>query len=452
MTRSASERFLAAAVRLLLRIFFREIEIVGLASLPQDRPLLIASNHGNALVDPMLIYGFLPVPSRFLAKSTLWRHPVAKYMVRLGRAIPVYRKEDIGADRSANLRSFERCREVLVLGGVIALFPEGTSHDEPALLPLKTGAARIALETEELCGTLGLRIVPVGLNFEAREQFRSRVLIQIGEPIDPTAEVTLEGADNAEAVRALTTRIDEGLRKVTLNYESWREAEIVECAAEVFSRPETDAPTRSPLARQVPLRRAFVTGYRELKEKQPDLVSSVMEMTDRYDRLLRRLGLEDRHVAAGYPVPLVLQFALRSLWHLTVWRPLSLIGLTLNWLPFKVIGWTTRALRLTTDQGATYKLLMSIVLYPIFWGLVSFLVSWKLGAALGAVTFLAAPVGGYCALVYAEQWRALKQETRVFLALKTRRLLAQELRNRRRTVYERVSHLVDLHQTGRTSS
>jgi 1-acyl-sn-glycerol-3-phosphate acyltransferase len=436
----------------LLRIFFREIEIVGLASLPQDRPLLIVSNHGNALVDPMLIYGFLPVPSRFLAKSTLWKHPFAKHMVRLGRAIPVYRKEDVGVDRSGNISSFERCREVLELGGVIALFPEGTSHDEPALLPLKTGTARIALETEELCGPLGLRIVPVGLNFGARDQFRSRVLIQIGEPIDPTAEVAREGADNSETVRALTARIGASLRDVTLNYESWREAEIVECAAEVFSRPETDAPTRPSLARQVPLRRAFVTGYRELKRRQPDLVSSVVEMTDRYDRLLRRLGLQDRHVAAGYPVPLVLQFALRSLWHPTVWRPLSLIGLVLNWLPFKIIGWVTRALRLTTDQGATYKLLMSIVLYPIFWGMESLLLGWKLGAVLGAVTFLAAPVAGYCALVYAEQWRALREETRVFFALKTRRRLAQELRNRRRTVYERVRHLVDLYQTGRTPS
>ena len=70
----------------------------------------------------------------------------------------------------------------------MALFPEGHSHNEPRRLPLKTGAARIALETEARHGPLGLKIVPVGLTYDEKGKFRSRVLVRVGDPIDPAPE------------------------------------------------------------------------------------------------------------------------------------------------------------------------------------------------------------------------------------------------------------------------
>ena len=72
-----------------------------------------------------------------------------------------------------------RAREALSRGGVIALFPEGASHDEPKLLALKTGAARIALGVarEE-----GLQIVPAGLYYTWKTRFRSSALLTFGEP------------------------------------------------------------------------------------------------------------------------------------------------------------------------------------------------------------------------------------------------------------------------------
>ena len=48
----------------------------GLERLPRGRPLLLVANHVNALVDPLLVLGTLPVRARFLAKHSLWRAPV----------------------------------------------------------------------------------------------------------------------------------------------------------------------------------------------------------------------------------------------------------------------------------------------------------------------------------------------------------------------------------------
>jgi 1-acyl-sn-glycerol-3-phosphate acyltransferase len=230
----AADRFFRALVRLVLRVFFREVEVVGAGRIPADRPLVLVANHVNGLVDPLLLIGPLPVMPRFLAKSTLWKNPAVRPFLDLAGAIPVYRKQDEGVDASKNAETFTRSHDLLGRGGALALFPEGTSHSDPGLKPLKTGAARIVLEAERKYPGLGARIVPVGLLFDAKEAFRSRALVQVGEPIDPAPEIALDAADPMAAARALTARIDEELKEVTLNYETWEDARLIARAADDY--------------------------------------------------------------------------------------------------------------------------------------------------------------------------------------------------------------------------
>ena len=85
-------------------------------------------------------------------------------------------------------------------------FPEGISHDEPELQPLKTGAARIALGAMERHGPLPVRIVPVGLTFEEKGVFRSRALLVVGEAIDPSGEAATDEREAAAPSRTASRR------------------------------------------------------------------------------------------------------------------------------------------------------------------------------------------------------------------------------------------------------
>ena len=94
----------------------------------------------------------------------------------------------------------------------MAIFPEGTTHDSPRLVKVRTGAARIALGARA-SGVSGLSIVPVGITFEDKIALRSRVLIHAGPPLDLDGNVgRFVGAgsaateDNHEAVRRLTKK------------------------------------------------------------------------------------------------------------------------------------------------------------------------------------------------------------------------------------------------------
>jgi 1-acyl-sn-glycerol-3-phosphate acyltransferase len=443
------DRLVGGLVRLVLRVFFRRVEVVGLGRLAQDRPLLVVANHTNALIDPLLIVGVLPRVPRLLAKSTLWKKRLLRLALVLGGAVPVYRRQDPGVDPAKNAETFSRCHDELAAGGWIALFPEGISHNEPALTPLKTGTARIALSAEAERGPLGLRIVPVGLTFEAKERFRSRVLVEVGEAIDPTPELALYDEEPQAAVRSLTDRIAAGLERVTVGYGSWREAALIGRAADLFGRPELELPRERPLAEEVPLHRALVDGYQELRRRHPEAVAAAARAVGEYDRLLAASALTDEQAAARYPVPRVALFALRTAAWLSLVLPVAVLGMLLNWPPYRLAGWIGRRAASTPDQVATYKLFPSILLFPAYWAAAAVLAGAWTGWGWGVAAVLAAPPAGWVALRFDDRRGDLWREARAYLLLATRRRLAGELRRLRRRAHEAVSELVELHGGGR---
>jgi 1-acyl-sn-glycerol-3-phosphate acyltransferase len=336
-------------------IFYRQVEIAGTHHLPTAAPRIYVGNHGNSLIDPALALGWLPPGIRFLAKSTLWSHPAVGPLVRLVGAIPVYRRRDPGVDTSRNQEMFSSCYTLLAGGGDLALFPEGISHGKPHLMPLKTGAARIALGTLAQAPETPLTIVPFGLVFEERGRFRSRALIEIGEPIDPQPFAG-QGPDSREAVNNLTQEIERALAEVTVNYTSWEEAHLVRRAAHLY---QSRVPADSHLAAGATLQRGFAAAYGEIKHAHPEETAEVRQALREYEHLLEISGLRDRQVAGEYPIQMALRFVLGSLADLLILLPAGLIGLLINWLPYRIPGWVVARKSLEEDVEATYRVMIS---------------------------------------------------------------------------------------------
>jgi 1-acyl-sn-glycerol-3-phosphate acyltransferase len=447
------DRGLAALARRVLGIFYRAIEVEGIDRLPRDRPLVVVANHTNALIDGALLAGWLPEMPRFLAKSTLWDVPPLVPLLRLAAVTPVYRRHE--ADPARNAETFARCHDVLAAGGTVALFPEGASHVEPALLPLKTGAARIVLGAEAERGPLGLRVVPVGLVFDVRGRFRSRALIRVGEPIDPLAAAGEGWREQApDAVRALTEAIERGLAEVTPNFDSWEQARLVGRAAEVLAHGDPDLPLQETLGKGFDARRAALVGYRELERRHPERVRAVAAEVAAYEALLAAAGVRDRQVAARYPLPGVARWLARTLVALAGWLPLAVIGTVLNLVPYLAVTAVARAFGNPEDQRATFKVLPALALYPLTWALEAWAAArlaaaaggeqWALAAALA--TLAAGPLTGFAALAFHDRRRRLQAEAKAFLTLRTRRRLAAELRRRREAVRRGVGELAELYR------
>jgi len=167
-----------------LHWFYSDIRIAGLERVPLEGPILVAMNHQNALVDAMLALLVVPRGLRITAKATLGDSIAGTMLIKATGIIPLIRTSDgpAGSDPLRNRHSFEAIIDELRRGGAVLVFPEGRSHNDPTLAPLKTGLARVALRARE-SGVHGIRIVPIGATYEDKAEPDTAVLAQIGEPI-----------------------------------------------------------------------------------------------------------------------------------------------------------------------------------------------------------------------------------------------------------------------------
>jgi glycerol-3-phosphate O-acyltransferase / dihydroxyacetone phosphate acyltransferase len=168
-------RLIAWIGRFAAALLFRRVEVAGKERYPAGRPVLLVANHFNGFVDPVLITSAMGRTPRFVAKATLQGIPLAGWLLRRVGVVFVHRQVDAGG-ADGNESAFHECHRALVERDVVAIFPEGTTHDRPRMDPIKTGAARIALGARA-AGATRLAIVPVGLTFPDKVALRSSALV-----------------------------------------------------------------------------------------------------------------------------------------------------------------------------------------------------------------------------------------------------------------------------------
>jgi 1-acyl-sn-glycerol-3-phosphate acyltransferase len=197
-----------------LHWFYGDIRVVGRQKIPRDVPLLIAVNHPNALVDSLIIGWLMPRRVVMTAKATLLENPCIAVLFRMLGVVPLRRARDEAADRGAarrqpdptrNSGAFREMLHVLSHNGAVLIFPEGTSHSNKELAPLKSGLARVALQARDTAHITSLRIVPIGLLFENKSTPGSVVRVRVGDPIDVDSWPTT--SDYSTLTSALTARL-----------------------------------------------------------------------------------------------------------------------------------------------------------------------------------------------------------------------------------------------------
>jgi 1-acyl-sn-glycerol-3-phosphate acyltransferase len=184
-----------------LHWFYADIVILDRDRIPRDGPLLVAMNHQNALVDALLAMWAVPRDVRITAKATIGANPLGALLVRSLGIVSLRRSADEGAtvDRSRNEQAFASIEDALRHGEAVLMFPEGRSHSEPGIAPLKTGLARAAFRARA-SGVRGIRIVPIGAAFEDKAQPGTDAALVVGELIDVDAW-------SGEDPHALTTEL-----------------------------------------------------------------------------------------------------------------------------------------------------------------------------------------------------------------------------------------------------
>jgi 1-acyl-sn-glycerol-3-phosphate acyltransferase len=198
----------------LLPFYFKSIEVTGQEHLPKSGPIILAPTH-RARWDAFLV----PYAAGRYATGRDLRFMVSAneavgfqgWFMRNTGAFPV------DTDRPA-ISSLRHGMELLLRGEILVLFPEGNLFYGREIQPLKPGLARLALQTEASQPGLGLKVVPMALNYDPiQPRWRSTVSIRIGAPLH---------ADNYDvdsikrSAQVMTNDLDAALRKLAMTPEA----------------------------------------------------------------------------------------------------------------------------------------------------------------------------------------------------------------------------------------
>jgi glycerol-3-phosphate O-acyltransferase / dihydroxyacetone phosphate acyltransferase len=398
--RRLADRAMGWLARLLVQVFFRSVEVQYGENLPTTGPVVLVANHTNGLVDGLLLMATLSRYPRFLGKSTLFRIAPLWPFLKLAGVIPVYRAID-GVEGDHNVSAFAVSRGILRRDGVVAIFPEGISHDEASLQPLRTGAARIALEARFDDGAEDVVTLAVGLAYDAKARFRSRALVRVGQPVSIADWANPYEADSHEAVRQLTDDLAHQLTDVSPSYSSWATADLFSRIAEVVVRaPEGQLPSTVALADRVEMAEKLSVAEHDGVATPPR--ASLVETFATYERDLDLLGLDDAQVVAAYPRSRLRRSLAWSLCKVACAIPVAAAGVIVHVIPFQIVKQLAKQ---PTNEGikATVKLLGCTVLFCVVYVALGLVVSHFRGPWVGLTVAVLAPFCGYTTVRLAER-------------------------------------------------
>lgn len=441
---TASYRLIRVLVRLLLWIFYRRIDVVRRERIPATGPLIIAANHHSALVDAMILIALVPRPITVLAKAPLFSHPLIGPFLRMMGAVPVHRRVESGLDPGKNDAMFAAATAVLRAGGVMLIFPEGTSQPRPTLLPLRTGAARLLLAADddprEACG---VTLLPVGMVFHAPGTFRdASVDVTVGDPVATADVIATYRQGPEDAVRRLTDRLTEAIRACLVEADDHYTLALVDTLESAWW---DDGATAGDRAERLAWKQAVMRGARYLGEREPHRVAELRHRIERYRLHLDEAGITGAQIGQPYTAAIVVRYVASRLAWLGLGLPLALWGMVSHALPYVVTDLVVRRLIETEEEEATDKIAAGVVLYPVFWAIEGWIV-WRILGPIGLAAFvvLLAP-SGVLALAWHERLGEFARQARAFLRFLTDRDLHPRLREERaalvaelRTLAERV--------------
>lgn len=387
---------LIAIFRIVMRLYFRRVERLGPPPEADVRGRVFVANHNNALIDPIVVLTQAACPIAPIAKATLWNVPGLGWLMDRAGAVPIIRRQDEPAkDAASNAGTFARIASHLAGGGNVLIFPEGISHSQPHLTPLRTGAARMLLAAAAH-GGVAPSFQAVALEFEAGDTFRSRCLLVWG-PVHTVAE--LPGFDDEARVQAATVAMTADLDALLVEADTVDERRLIGQVAELLANDAGD----DSLAAWSEVGRQVEEAAKLLRGRADREVAAAARAVTSYYAALDRRGARDAQLARGrrpstrvHPV----RWLRRGLL-----APLALAGVLLYWVPYRLPRRVAR--KTERDTVSTIKLGVGLAVFPL-WAVALTVGAWLvLSTALAAAASAVVWLSPFAALRWLD-WRDLR--------------------------------------------
>jgi len=441
--------FLQNIIKIALAIFFQKVEIRHGENVPERGPVLFAVNHPDSQMDAFVLSFAIKRKVRYIAHAGLFANKLKARLLRSCGVIPVYRQRGKSDKIDRNVVAFQECYEVLERGDVIGIFPEGKSEMARRVKKIKTGAARIVLESERRNHyELGIKLIPIGLNFFSRSRFRSKVLVNMGRPIDLQPYFSLNEKNNFEAVNRLTAQIQSRLENLTVNVQHTELDRFVKDIESIYrdellTQTLADHKSSRKIVAEFVITQKIADCVAHFQEHDPQRVRDMEEKISDYKRKLKRLHLKDIMVREKTSIKKLFKAELTGIAKAVAGFPLAVYGVLNNFIPYRITEFIAR--RFIDDRT---KILMALLVgggitFILFYCAQVFLVLYLEGDLWAILYFCSLPLSGFFALGYIKEIRQIQERISFSFFLFTNRHLIGKMRRTRNMLISEMNSSKD---------
>jgi 1-acyl-sn-glycerol-3-phosphate acyltransferase len=346
--------------------YFREIYVNNMENLPRNQPVIIASNHQNALIDALAYVYCAKCQPVFLARADVFKGRIMIHFLNFLNIMPIYRMRDGASSVRRNDEVFEKTLSVLKNKlNPLLLFPEGTHGDKRRLRPLKKGIFRIAFMGQEFYKDKpGVKIVPVGLDYSHYQKFRNTLFINFGRPIEVSEYYNLYTGNNNEGIGALREKLAGEIKKLIIDIQTEEYYDLYQGLRIIYNsgmRKKLGIAGRSLRDRFIADKR-MISILNKYGESNTDGMNVLAARVSEYFKGLEELNLRDWVLGRDrYPLVTRLLEALVLL----ILLPIHVLGLINNYIPYKIPDIYTKKIK-DPQFHSSFKLVMGMVFFPAY--------------------------------------------------------------------------------------
>ncbi len=348
-------------------IFYRRIEVKFRNRIPKDRPVILAPNHQNALMDamaPLLTSRRDPV---FLARADIFQNKFIAGILRFLKILPVYRIRDGASELGKNEAVFQEAMDVLTRKkSPVCIMPEGNHGNKRRLRPLVKGIFRVAFQAQEPYGEHpGVVIVPVGLDYSKYSIFRGKLFVQYGEPLEVSEYYGAYLENPARTMNMIRARLAEEMRKYMIDIQSEDHYEMYMLLRSVYNnemRKKTGHDKNTYYNRLVADQQMIARLYE--KERQGnERIGILDQLCTAYRDGVEGLGMRDwlfKHSRYSWTGLVLAVPGLLSL------LPVFLYGTLTNYFPYWLTAKLSRKIK-DPQFHSTFKFVIGLMLFPLYY-------------------------------------------------------------------------------------
>ncbi len=425
------------------KVFYRDVVLLNTQNIPEKGPLIFTPNHQNALMDALALLCNVDRRMVFLARSDIFQKPIIASILYFLRILPIYRIRDGYDSLKKNKEIFQKTIDVLTdKHCALVILPEGSHSGIRRLRPLKKGFARIAFQTEEAKNySLDMKIIPVGIDYDDFEAFRSRLTINFGKPISVKKYYEQYKEAPAFAINALKEELSDHIKPLIINIETEKYYELINTLRKFYEERLTETLRISGQKKNsLPLQQLIVNGLQEIVDANDGRIDMLDQKVQPYLLRLKELKLNGmyriKRTSFGkllfHLILLVLLF------------PVYFYGVVNNIIPYSLSVWAKRMIK-DPQFKSSFFFVASLVAFPLLHFIQTLIVAcfvnqWYWIAAY----FVSVPLSGVFLVYYRNLMNKFHRNWRIYKLFRRRKAHMEQLQYDYQEILDNIDSILPI--------